>query len=186
MDRVETSLKRVVEERPPDWAAYASIPVSFEVRSMFDVAPSPADRDGVSLTERSLTVPYIKDYDVLGDGVQRWSHLYDPARWGVLAAFVGDDAGHTRAGGDTVAYLWDLRVAPAWRRGGIGQALFGAAESWARARGCTELRVETQNINVAACRFYRRQGCSLVHVDTAAYPELPGEVRLIWSRTLTR
>jgi GNAT superfamily N-acetyltransferase len=36
---------------------------------------------------------------------------------------------------------------------GIGAALFRAAERWAVARGARWLKVETQNVNVAACRF---------------------------------
>ena len=64
-------------------------------------------------------------------------------------------------------------------------AMQGArAEAWARACGATWLKVETQNVNVPACRFYARQGCVLGAVDRFAYPALPDEVRLLWCKHL--
>jgi len=54
--------------------------------------------------------------------------------------------------------LWDIRVSAAERGTGIGSALFRAAEDWARARGCGWLKIETQNVNAAACRFYQKMG----------------------------
>ena len=82
------------------------------------------------------------------------------------------------------AVLWDLRVAPRNRGEGVGRALFAQAERWARAQGKRRLLIETQNINVAACRFYEAMTCDLVSIERAAYPEFPDEVRLIWSKTL--
>lgn len=83
-----------------------------------------------------------------------------------------------------LAVLWDLRVRPEFRGAGIGSDLFTASETWARARGCRSLRVETQNINVPACRFYKHMGCTLRSVDRFAYPDLPNEVQLVWSKEL--
>lgn len=40
---------------------------------------------------------------------------------------------------DRVAYLEGWYVAPAWRGRGVGRALVGAAEAWARSRGLREL-----------------------------------------------
>jgi len=42
------------------------------------------------------------------------------------------------------------------------------------------LKVESQNINVPACRFYDAQGCELRAVQHGAYPDLPDEVQLLW------
>jgi len=88
------------------------------------------------------------------------------------------------AGRDDVAVLWDVRVAPAQRGAGVGSALFRAAESWAGAHGCGKLKIETQNINIVACRFYRKMGCTLGRIDRFAYPELPDEVQLLWWKAL--
>jgi len=88
------------------------------------------------------------------------------------------------AGRDDVAVLWDVRAAPAQRGAGVGAALFRAAGSWAGAHGCGKLKIETQNINVVACSFYRKMGCTLGGIDRFAYPELPDEVQLLWWKTL--
>lgn len=80
--------------------------------------------------------------------------------------------------------LWDLRVSPANRGTGIGRALFVAAEEWARGRQCRRLLAETQNVNVFACRFYERQGCSLERINRVAYPRLPDEIQLVWCKHL--
>jgi GNAT superfamily N-acetyltransferase len=70
------------------------------------------------------------------------------------------------------------------RRHRVGAALFRAAEPWAVATGCRLLKVETQNVNVAARRFYARQGCVLRAVHPGAYPEFPREIQLLWSKDL--
>jgi ribosomal protein S18 acetylase RimI-like enzyme len=80
--------------------------------------------------------------------------------------------------------LWDIRVSPQERGAGIGSALFRAAGNWARARGCRHLEIETQNVNVPACRFYRKMGCTLGAIDRFAYSGQPAEVQLLWWKTL--
>ena len=87
-------------------------------------------------------------------------------------------------GRSDLAVLWDIRVAPDARRRGIGAALMAAAERWAEAQGCAELKVETQNINVPACRFYARQGFTLREARRFAYPGLPDEIQLLWYRPI--
>jgi len=111
---------------------------------------------------------------------------------GVLSAYDGDQRvggavlayktdGVTKLEGrDDVAALWDLRVAPRYRRQGVGTKLFRAASAWSRERGCRWFKIETQNINVPACRFYAAQGCALGEVNLHAYRELPGEIELVW------
>lgn len=161
---------------------------------MFDVA---AADGGFALTERILATPYIKDYDdFAGEGPAEWGKHFDVSSWGFFAARIGgrrvggaavafDTPGvHMLEGRRDLAVLWDLRVAPEARGRGAGAALFHAAEAWARARGCRELKVETQNVNVPACRFYARQGCILAEAVRGAYPALPDEVQLIWRKDL--
>jgi GNAT superfamily N-acetyltransferase len=60
-----------------------------------------------------------------------------------------------------------------------------AATAWATANDATRMAVETQNVNVAACRFYRKNGFELVSIERFAYPDLPEESRLIWCRDLS-
>jgi GNAT superfamily N-acetyltransferase len=115
----------------------------------------------------------------------------------MFAAFVGGE----RVGGAIVlrdaprltllggrrdlALLWDLRVAPSRRGHGIGGALFGAAERWAVAEGCSGLLIETQDVNVPASRFYARQGCVLGAARFGAYADCPNEVQLLWYKRLS-
>jgi GNAT superfamily N-acetyltransferase len=87
-------------------------------------------------------------------------------------------------GGRDIAALWDLRVDPEFRRGGVGRALVAGAEAWARVRGCRWLKIETQNVNVTACEFYAQQGYVLRSVDRFAYDGLPDEAELIYAKEL--
>ena len=88
-------------------------------------------------------------------------------------------------GRDDLAVLWDIRVAPEARRRGVGAALFSRALDWSRARGCSELKIETQNVNVGACRFYERCGCELRAIHQSAYATLPDEMQLLWYRSVS-
>jgi len=186
----------VREEPASSLAELARIPISFEVRSIFDVS-GPDDTGALVLTERGLADPWTKDYDAdSGEGPTRWANRFDLSSWGFLAARAeGRLVGAAVVAFDTpgvemlegrrdLAVLWDLRVMPEARGQGVGAVLFRAAEAWARARGCTELKIETQNINVPACRFYAAQGCVLHAADPSAYPGLPGEIQLLWYKKL--
>lgn len=79
-----------------------------------------------------------------------------------------------------LANVWDIRVAPSHQRQGVGKALFSHTARWARARKCRWLNVETQNINVRACKFYAAQGCTLRAVQLDAYEGWPGEHEFLW------
>lgn len=175
--------------------ALARVPTAFVVRSRLAIS---GEFDGGSFTfvERSVDRPYIKDYDAgEAGGPGLWPSRFDLSHWGLIAATVtsrwvggaviaaGDPAVDLLEGRSDLALLWDIRVAPAFRRMGVGGKLFSAVKAWCRARGCTELKVETQDINVAACRFYERQGCEVRRVEPRAYPGLD-EVQLLWYRGL--
>jgi GNAT superfamily N-acetyltransferase len=175
-------------------ATYAAIPAAFRVASRFVREPtSPASPTPDALVELPVARPFDKDYDAAaGMTPLDWAERYTLERWGVLVADVHDRV----VGGAAVvpaaevmpehrsiaasAVLWDLRVAPAWRGLGIGSALFRASERWAGAHGYRVLVVETQDINVAACRFYARMGCRLLSYEEEAYDTMPGEARLLW------
>ena len=79
-----------------------------------------------------------------------------------------------------LAVLWDIRVHRDHRCRGVGTQLFKRAAAWARERGCCFLKIETQNVNVPACRFYAAQGCELGAINRHAYAECPDEVELVW------
>ena len=183
----------IVEESLASLAHYADVRSAFEVTRVLDIS-----RDGLFVvSERVLECPYVKDYDLIKrERPARWASMFDVSNWGVLAARTDG----RRVGGATLAFdsagldildgrrdlaaLWDIRVSPEMRGRGVGCALFRAAETWAAARACRQLTIETQNVNVPACRFYARQGCSLVSMDPVAYPEFPDEVQMIWRKHL--
>ena len=180
--REESATPEVIEK-------YCDVPISFLVNSQYDAHPRP--NGGWDLQERPVAEPYIKDYDYY-----EWASDFDLSNCAILSAFVSD----RRVGGALLAFnmrglhllegrsdltvLWDLRIAPEFRRHGIGSMLFENAVQWARERGCRELKIETQNINVVACNFYARMGCTLRSVREGAYPGLPNEIQFLWYREL--
>lgn len=178
-------------------AEYGSIPISFEVREVMDVQAAESSV-GFDLTPLSVAKPYVKDYDTGTDeGPTGWRLRFDTSPWIlVLARSDGQAIGGAAVACRTpaltmlegrfdLAVLWDLRVRPDVRRRGVGTALFAAAEAWARDRGYERLKVETQNVNVPACRFYARQACVLRGVHHGAYADCPDEVQLLWYKDLT-
>jgi GNAT superfamily N-acetyltransferase len=188
---------RIEREPLSHLAEYARVSIAFDVHETLEVSTSDFDVDGHALRGRPVRAPYVKDYDrVPGNHPTEWLRRFDMRAWAILAAWDCD----TRVGGAVVvwntpgvdmlegrsdlAVLWDLRVAPVARGRGIGSALFRAAESWAAGQGAHWLEAETQNVNVGACRFYTRQGCTLGAVHRFAYPELPDEVQLLWYKDL--
>ena len=183
----------VGEESFDSLAEYAAIPMTVMVDRVLDVALVDGGLGGMQLTERRLDVPYIKDYDAVeGEGPTRWAKRFDMSNWGLITArrqraMVGGAviAFNTEGvdmleGRSDLAVVWDIRVREDERGRGIGSSVFRAAEEWGHARGCRHLKVETQNINVPACRFYARMGCTLAAIDRLAYPDLPEETQLLW------
>lgn len=176
---------------------YARIPVAFEVRTVLELSVRDGGLGGFAFCETPVSPHFVKDYDAIpGNHPADWEKRFDLSNWGLLVAqeddrFVGgaviaDYARDARTfeGRRDLAVLWDLRVHPRHRRRGLGSTLFAAVERWAIARGCPRLRIETQNVNVPACRFYAKQGCTLGAVHRFAYPEFPEEVQLLWYKDL--
>jgi GNAT superfamily N-acetyltransferase len=185
----------VTEESPADIEDYARIPMSLEVREIFQVTTTENEPGRFSLSTRSVPLPYVKDYDAF-ENPQQWSRCFDLSQWGfVVARADGLRIGGAAMAFDTpglemlesrrdIAVLWDIRVSPQMRGKGVGTALFKAAEAWSIAKGCRQLKVETQNINVPACRFYAKQGCLLRAIRVHAYREFPDEVQMFWYKDL--
>jgi GNAT superfamily N-acetyltransferase len=187
---------KLVDVGSGELGRYADVPIAFQVESVLETEVRGDGMGGITMTERPLEKPYTKDYDVHPDsGPVTWPRRFDVGRWGFFLAVDGSDAiGAAAVAFDTpgvdmlccrrdLAVLWDIRVRPRRRQQGVGTLLFEHVSSWARERGCLQLRVETQNINVPACRFYVRRGCRLGCIDLDGYfgaPEVAGEVKLIW------
>ncbi len=183
------------ETGPASLARYAEIPIRFRVASILHVEPIDGGLGGLRMTETPVVEPYVKDYDAFEDEApSRWAKRFDLSNWGIFMGFDGNepvggivvayrtDGVDMLEGRDDLAALWDIRVHPDRRRQGIGTRLFRRAVEWARARQCRQLKIETQNVNVQACRFYAGQGCSLGAIHRRGYAEscVAHEVMLLW------
>ncbi len=188
---------RIVEETSDVLPEYGSVPIAFEVSSRFRVERVSCGLGGIRLIEEAVKPPYIKDYDE-PDGPERLARRsWDLSNWiflgafrererigGAIVAFHVDDMNYCE-GREDLAGLWDIRVRPDDRGRGVGKSLFQHAETCARNRGCNQLKIETQNTNVAACRFYARMGARLGKVHMYAYHgEGLDEVELTWYKDL--
>lgn len=174
--------------------AYATVPIAFTTTSVLRPALIDGGLGGITLTEESLPAPVNIDGDaVAGEGPLRWlDHGWDLSEWVMLCAFDGERrvggavvAVHTEGmwflrGREDTSALWDIRVERDYRRQGVGIALFEAATAWSRARGFSRMKIETQNTNVTACRFYHAMGARLGGFERYAYANLPDEVELDW------
>jgi GNAT superfamily N-acetyltransferase len=182
----------IIQELNTDLTDYEKVSIAFAVKSQFRIVPIESGLGGLKFVEESV-VPYVKDYDEFeSERPSQWQKRFDISRWGIFAAFEGEQ----RVGGAAVAWqtsevemlegredlacLWDLRVASDYRSKGIGHKLFSYAAQWARERRCRRLKIETQNINVSACRFYARQGCQLKVINSFAYDETLNEIQFLW------
>jgi GNAT superfamily N-acetyltransferase len=121
-----------------------------------------------------------------------WASRSDLDRWLLLQAFVGE----VRAGGaivalqpdehwffpadPDVAVLWDIRVGPPYRGRGAGRRLLQEAMAYAAEVGCRRLAIETQDVNLPACRLYASVGAVLREVRRGAYREFPDQAALLW------
>jgi GNAT superfamily N-acetyltransferase len=186
---------RISEEPVDHLDEHAKIPIAFKVERILSVSALASGLAGIRLSETAVEKAWVKDYEAIkGEGPTGWPKRFDTSNWGLIAAHDG----RKRVGGAVIAYntagvhmlegrpdtaiLWDLRVRPEYRSSGIG--IFRAVEHWSSHRACLLLKIETQNINLPACRFYARMGCTLASIDTRAYSELPDEAQLIWFKDL--
>lgn len=182
----------IIEITPDRLAEYARVPSSLEVRSVLQVELIQGGLGGMRLEEVPVD-PYIKDYDAHGETALDWPRKFDVCAWGFFLARWGDEtAGAAAVAVDStgvfmlearrdLCVLWDIRVRPQYR--GAGIPLFRYAVDWSRKRGLRQMKVETQNVNVPACRFYQRMGCELGEIHRFGYagvPEVVHEVMLNW------
>ena len=183
---------QILEIPPERLPEYDRVPSNFLVRSILEVELVDGGLGGIRLHEVPAREPYVKDYDV-GEKPSDWAVQFDVRNWGFfLAMRDGTPVGAAAVAFDTtgvfmlerrrdLSVLWDIRVVPQGR--GAGIALFRGAAAWSRERGCTQMKIETQNVNVPACRFYQKMGARLGEIHRygyAAVPHVAHEVMLNW------
>lgn len=127
--------------------------------------------------------PYIKQYGPEDFDAEFYMDHPDRA---VFFAYLDEElAGEIRLRKywNDYAYIDNIAVDPKFRRQGTGGALIEQAIEWAKEKGFPGIMLETQNINVAACKFYESCGFELRGFDTHLYKGLDpatDEVALYW------
>jgi ribosomal protein S18 acetylase RimI-like enzyme len=171
---------------------YAAVSIAFEVAEVIALDSVRLGKPA-ALKTRRISPAYIKDYDeIAGNHPSEWPARFHVGEW---AIFTAHDSGRHIGGAIVVQekelvpdpmtmLLWDLRVAPEFRHRGIGHALLASVEGASQSRGARNLCVETQDVNVGACRFYARHGFLIESVAHGVYPRLPDESRLVWKKRL--
>ena len=127
--------------------------------------------------------PYVKRYAPEILDAQVYIERPDHAAW--LAYVDGRIAGQilVHENWNRFAIIWDIAVDLPFRRQGVGRRLIAEAVAWARERGLPGVMLETQNINMPACRLYERCGFALGGFDACLYRgAMPGtrEIALFW------
>ena len=162
-----------------DQSGVAQLDLSFRARRIFVVDHDPT---GFALVEEESSPPlegrYAEDWSELA----KCEHVMVAEQAGRIVgiAALTISERNRRA---TVAHHYIDR---AWRGRGIGRQLMATLEQEATCRGARALWVETQNVNLAACRFYQACGFALCGLDTTLYdPELAGnETALFFAKRI--
>lgn len=174
---------------------YDQIPMTVHVSAYYRIDKDNRGLGGFTLVETPIE-PYIKDFCVGDDeSITRWEKRWDISNWAFFMAFDGERpvGGATivsrtieinmLSGRDDLAVLWDIRVDDAYKHKGIGQALLDMSVNWSRQQGLVQMKIECQNNNIPAIKFYHKQGAILSSIDEYAYynePEYRHETQLIW------
>jgi len=178
--------------------AYGQVPIVFQTERVLQIQPLENGLGGLVLNEVPLARPFLIDFDARGEAPATWPRAFVISRWAFFLARrhgrpVGGATVAVRTpelrmleGRSDLAVLWDIRVDPECRRDGVGTLLWDRAVGWAREEGFRWLKVESQNTNPGACRFYIRQGCVLGAIHRFAYPDYPDEAMLLWYLDLAR
>ncbi|MFC7287448.1 GNAT family N-acetyltransferase [Herminiimonas glaciei] len=170
---------------PQDGARLKDFDASYSSPVIYEVA-----QDGMafSLQQIVLPEPFLKCYPM--DDIAEDVADAD-------ASWVAEDSDGKLAGLATVEYQeWNhsllisgIFVTPAYKQKGIGRALLGLIDAFARKTPARCLQLETQNTNVPAIHFYLKQGFRLCGINTGLYDPAqvhPHEAALYFTRDLQR
>lgn len=172
---------------------YEKIPMLVSVKSVLKLEKVENGLGGILLKEIS-TQEYIKDLGAYEE-VAKYGEEFDITNWAFFMAFdnefpIGAITVVSRTeniklldGRDDISVLWDIRVDDRYKQQGVGTKLFNMAAQWSKSRGLKQMKIECQNNNVQACKFYHKQGAVLGKIDEYAYykhVEDRDEVQFIW------
>lgn len=126
--------------------------------------------------------PYTKTYGV--DEIDLNGYISTPKKV-ILYALSGNDVlGQIviRKHWNKFCFIDDIAVRGSARQKGVASSLIDHAQVWATQKNLKGLMLETQDINLAACRLYIKRGFILGSIDTMLYSnfESKDEKALFW------
>jgi ribosomal protein S18 acetylase RimI-like enzyme len=161
----------VVEKQHPDeglnvgWQLIErELPVPFDKGKLYDFTPEVQEEIRERLSRPDDTYQRVADFEgklvgILDTEIHYWNNT---------------------------VFIWNLMVDLDYRGHGLGRRLWHRARDFARESGSRAIMIETQNTNVAACKFYQRMGCQLVGLNELYYTnDGPNtEIALFWAYIL--
>lgn len=172
---------------------YDRIPMLVHVKSIFRLEKIENGLGGILLKE-TIVNEITKNLGVYEEAT-KYADKFDITNWAFFMAFDKEIpigavtiASKTKDvqmldDRDDICVLWDIRVDDRYKQQGVGTKLFNMAVGWSRKNGFKQLKIECQNNNVPACKFYHKHGAVLGKVDEYAYfkeTDIKDEVQLIW------
>lgn len=172
---------------------YDKIPMLVHVKSILTLEKIENGLGGILLKETPIE-EQLKDLGVYEEAT-KYAKEFDITNWAFFMAFDNElpigavtVASKTKNvnmldGRDDMSVLWDIRVDDRYKKQGIGTKLFTMATEWSKLNGFKQIKIECQNNNVQACKFYHKQGAALGKIDEYAYyddSDIQNEVQLIW------
>lgn len=172
---------------------YDSIPMLVNVKSKYVLEKIHGGLGGILLKEVD-TEEYVKDLGQYEKATE-YEANFDITNWKFFMAFhdekpIGGTTVVSKTQGvnmldgrEDMSVLWDIRVDDMYKGQGVGQQLFNMAKEWSKEQGFKQMKIECQNNNVHACRFYQKQGAILGKIDEYAYykyEDVKDEIQFIW------
>ena len=187
---------RIKEISSCDFSEYDKIPMLVHIRTEYRAEKIANGLGGILLKE--VEVPYrIKN---LGKFciASKLQEEFDISKWSFNIAYKDNNpvAGYILALQEPklihqkdIAILWDLRVKDDERQQGIGAELVLELRKKALSFGINQIRIECQNNNVIACKFYEKMGAELISIRENAYwyeKECEEKIELMWNIDLNK
>ena len=119
------------------------------------------------LKEKAVKL-YKKKYESTKVNIEEF--IKNPKKTVIFAFFDGKLAGEVILEKHWNNYVrLEIAIKAAYRRRGAGRMLMDCSKKWSRANGFPGIMAETQNTNVAACKFYKTNGFKIGGIDTELY-----------------
>ncbi|MCH4886243.1 GNAT family N-acetyltransferase [Acidaminobacter sp. JC074] len=140
------------------------------------------DEHGWHTKEKLLDKPYLKLYDAFQAECE--DYLSNPDQTIFYALNDHEVLGQIviRKNWNKYCYIDDIAVSKKARQKGVATRLLDQAQKWALENKLGGFMLETQDINLAACRFYKKNGFVIGSIDNMLYRhfDTKDEIAMIW------